>query len=54
MERLRLFFSFKTQLLLLEVKFDFVVGRVWTHNKAIIKTCINRANNQVKTRKTKN
>jgi hypothetical protein len=47
MERLRLFFSFKTQILLLEVKYDFVVGRVWTHNKAIIATRYNKSNNQV-------
>ena len=47
MERLRLFFSFKTQLLLLEVKHDFVVGRIWTHTKSIVNTRLNRANNQV-------
>jgi hypothetical protein len=48
MERKRLFFSFNTQLLFLEVKHDFVIGRVWTHDKPIVCVRINKINNQVK------
>ena len=45
MDRKRLFFAFNTQLLFLEVKHDFVPGRVWTHDKPIVSARFNKINN---------